>query len=198
MRPRALLRWSIPFSPARARAGALEQALEAYSCRAAVIGPCKATTQSCYFSSLSLSLCPSVTAEKSGCEKKKNENNQMRKKASAATPLLLSARFASPPLPIISISHDIHHRFNHRRKNYPRIAPPPLASSPDLYEGTTAATGEGGCRHCREKGPLPLQGEGGLRRCLLVAAAAFGRRGRCRYKEKGAAAAAVTCRFRSL
>lgn len=144
---------------------------------------------------ISISIC---YGGKKRMRKKKNENNQMRKKASAATPLLLSARFASPPLPIISISHDIYHRFNHRRKNYPRIAPPPLASSPDLYEGTTAATGEGGRRHCREKGPLPLQREGGLRRCLLVAAAAFGRRGRCRYKEKGAAAAAVTWRFRSL
>ncbi|EEC79159.1 hypothetical protein OsI_19833 [Oryza sativa Indica Group] len=42
------------------------------------------------------------------------------------------------------------------------------------------------CR-CRKKGLLPLQGEGGRRRCLLVATAAARRRGHRRFKEKGTA-----------
>lgn len=42
------------------------------------------------------------------------------------------------------------------------------------------------CR-CRKKGLLPLQGEGGRRRCLLVATSAAGRRGHRRFKEKGTA-----------
>lgn len=42
------------------------------------------------------------------------------------------------------------------------------------------------CR-CRKKGLLPLQGEGGRRRCLLVATAAARRRGHRHFKEKGTA-----------